>query len=122
MKALTMLRPAYPCFLVLLGLVWSGCAPQPETPIDIGSRRQLLVDDALIERTGGTFELRLQSPVEREVVFTHDRPWEGGYSGYNTLFRDGDGYRMYYRAAAWPGIGKKPTLSVCLAESRDGIR
>ena len=34
---------------------------------------------------------------------------------------DGDRYRMYYRAAAWPGIGKEPTLSVCLAESRDGI-
>lgn len=105
-----------------LGAFWGGCAPQSEAPIEIGSRRQLLVDDALIERTGGTFELRLNSPLEREVVFTHDRPWEGGYSGYNTLFRDGDRYRMVYRAAAWPGIGKKPTLSVCLAESRDGIR
>ena len=112
--------PACLC-LVLLGLFWSGCAARPETPIDIGSRRQLLVDEFLIERTGGTVELRLNSPVEREVVFTHDRPWEGGYSGYNTLFRDGDGYRMVYRAAAWPGIGKEPTLSVCLAESRDGI-
>ena len=117
-----MRKPTCLCFLVLVGLVWSGCAPQPESPIDIGSRRQLLVDDFLTARAAGKVELRLHSPVEREVVFVHDRPWEGGYSGYNTLFRDGDRYRMYYRAAAWPGIGKEPTLSVCLAESRDGIR
>ena len=114
------LKPACLC-LALWGFFWIGCAAGPETPTEIGSRRQLLVDDTLIERTGGEVELRLHSPVEREVVFTHDRPWEGGYSGYNTLFRDGDRYRMVYRAAAWPGIGKEPSLSVCLAESRDGI-
>ena len=107
--------------LALMGFFWSGCAAQPETPTEIGSRRQLLVDDTLIERMSGEAELRLHSPAERAVVLTHDQPWEGSYSGYNTLFRDGDRYRMYYRAAAWPGIGKEPSLSVCLAESRDGI-
>lgn len=114
------LKPACFC-LVFLGLLWGGCTAQPETPTEIGSRRQLLVDDALIKRTSGEVELRLHSPVEREVVFTHDQTWEGGYSGFNTLFRDGDRYRMYYRGAAWPGIGKQPSLSICLAESWDGI-
>ena len=107
--------------LAAFGLLWSGCVEQQESPIHIGSQRQLLVDDYLIERMSGEVELRLHPPVEREVVFTHDQPWEGNYSGYNTLFQDGDRYRMYYRAAAWPGLGKQPSLWVCLAESKDGI-
>ncbi len=116
------LRLALSC-LIALGLLGSGCAGEPGSPIDIGSQRQLLVDDYLIDRMSGEVELRLHHPVEHEVVFIHDQPWEGSYSGYNTLFQDGDIYRMYYRAADWPGLGKQEpiAMSVCLAESRDGI-
>ena len=63
--------------LALMGLFWIGCAAQPETPTEIGSRRQLLVDDALIERTGGKVELRLNSPAEREVVSPMTNPGRG---------------------------------------------
>ena len=107
--------------LIGLGAFWNGCAPRPEAPIEIGSRRQLLVDDAVIERMNGGAELRLHSPVERERVFRFDQPWEGSRSGCTTLFRDGDRYRMYYRGTDWPGLGKEAPMSVCLAESRDGI-
>jgi hypothetical protein len=66
--------------------------------IDIGSRRELLVDHFLIEHTEGV-ALQLQKPVAREVAIVHDAPWEGNISGYHTVFRDGDLYRMYYRGS-----------------------
>ena len=50
---------------------------------DIGSRRELFVDDALIERLEGGAELRLHHPVPQEIVLEHDEPWEGTGSGYH---------------------------------------
>src|SRR5688500_18605542 len=68
------------------------------TPIDIGSRRELFVDDFLIEHLGGGAELRLHHPEPREIVLVLDAPWEGsGSSGYHSVFRDGGIYRMYYK-------------------------
>ncbi len=90
-------------------------------PIDIGSRLELMVDDYLIERMSGGAELRLHRPVEREVVFTCDRPWEGNHSGLATFFQDGDRYRMYYRAANWRGLLKVTHEFICCAESKDGV-
>ena len=46
-------------------------------PIEIGSRREMFVDDALIDHLSGRAELRLNEPVQREVVLRHDEPWEG---------------------------------------------
>jgi hypothetical protein len=65
--------------------------------IDIGSRRELMVDDHLIEDLRGGAELRLHHPTPREVVLVHDKPWEGNTCGYYTVFQDGGAYRMYYR-------------------------
>ena len=59
------------------------------TPTDIGSRRELFVDDALIQRMDGGAQLRLHSPVPREVVLVRDAPWEGAGSGYTSVFHDG---------------------------------
>ena len=56
--------------------------------IEVGTRRELFVDDFLIDRRDG-LELRLQAPVPREVVLEHDAPWEGSGCGYPTVFRDG---------------------------------
>ena len=66
--------------------------------IDIGSRRELFVDDYLIEQTDGEVEMRLHHPVPREIVLFHDESWEGTGSGYHSVFQDGDLYRMYYKA------------------------
>lgn len=94
--------------------------------IAIGSRRELFVDDFLIERFAGRAELRLHHPEPREVVLVHDAPWEGSGSGYHSVFQDGDRYRMYYKAwhlAVTPGKVKTDThpLYCCYAESDDGI-
>ena len=90
--------------------------------IDIGSRRELFVDDHLIARQSGV-ELKLHKPVAKEVVFVCDAPWEGNISAYYTLFADDDRFRMYYRGAHFDVKTKKVTHPefACYAESRDGV-
>ncbi|MBI1313099.1 hypothetical protein GC176_17555 [bacterium] len=94
--------------------------------IEIGSRRELFVDTALIERLDGEARQRLHHPVPCEISLQHDAPWEGTGSGYHSVFQDGDRYRMYYKA--WHlevsdgklNTGRHP-LYCCYAESEDGI-
>lgn len=94
---------------------------------DIGSRRELFVDDYLIDRLGGAAALRLHHPQPREIVIEHDAPWEGSGSGYHSLFKDGDFYRLYYKAWHLEGSQKNPYTGdadahrLCYAESKDGI-
>ena len=95
-------------------------------PLEIGVRRELFVDNALIEQLTGGAVQRLHHPMPREVSLVHDEPWEGTGCGYHSVFRDGDLYRMYYKA--WHlevaqdrlNTGRHP-LYCCYAESTDGI-
>jgi len=92
--------------------------------IDIGSRRELFVDEYLIERMTAGARLRLHRPVETDDVFVHDTPWEGNRTLYYTMFRDGDVYRMYYRGSQIDltgGAYSIPYNVTCYAESKDGI-
>lgn len=101
-------------------------ASHADEPIEIGSRRELFVDDYLIEKMDGV-ELRLHHPVFREKVITYgDKPVEGNHSGYTTVFRDGDIFRMYFRGLRyeWEGDYHSRKLvhqHTCYAESQDGI-
>jgi hypothetical protein len=99
-----------------------GSAVEPKLEsIDIGSRRELFVDDFVIDKLQGARQ-RLHHPTPREVAIVHDRPWEGNTCFYHTVFRDGDLYRMYYRGSQHtPGKGSTHQV-VCYAESEDGIR
>lgn len=92
-------------------------------PIDIGSRLELFVDDYLIDRLIGGATLQLHHPEPKEVVVTHDAPWEGNGCGYHSIFQDGDTYKMYYKAWQHEHASKAPTHSIycCYAESDDGI-
>lgn len=91
-------------------------------PIDIGSRRELFVDDYLVATVDGA-ALKVQQPQPREVVFTMDAPWEGNTSNYFTIFQDGALYRMYYRGSALKAEpdGEPGPEVTCYAESQDGI-
>lgn len=96
-----------------------------ESVIDIGSRRELFVDDFLIDELSGNAERRLHQPTPQDVALTFDAPWEGSGSNYVTVFRDGELYRMYYRGAQFTIedgklIQAHPQVT-CYAESRDGI-
>ncbi len=66
-------------------------------PIDIGARRELLVDDYFVAELKGGAEIQLHHPVPKEIAIVHDAPWEGSGTGYHTVFQDGDLYRMYYK-------------------------
>jgi len=111
---------------VIVLLMASGLATAAD-PISLENRRELFVDDFLIERLDGA-ALRLHQPVSREAAIVHDAPWEGETSAYHTVFQDGDLYRMYYRGS---GRGKRRGRlmerhhmsheTTCYAESRDGI-
>jgi hypothetical protein len=107
-------------------LARSATAAQVSAPIDLGSRRELFVDDYLIDRLEGRASLVLHHPQPQGVALVHDAPWEGSGSGYHSVFQDGDKYRMYYKAwhlAVSPGKVKTDThpLFCCHAESSDGI-
>ncbi|MCC7419638.1 MAG: hypothetical protein IT428_05120, partial [Planctomycetaceae bacterium] len=94
----------------------------PSEVTNLGSRRELLVDDALFEQLGGG-KLQMHLPEPRDVVITCDAPWEGNTSAYFTLFEDEGRYRMYYRGAHFDTSTKKEAHPefACYAESRDGL-
>jgi len=93
--------------------------PEPE-PITMGSRLELFVDDLLIDRLNGA-RLELHSPQPREIVLRFDQPWEGLYSGYETVLKDGDVFRFYYRGMPVARHARDVEVT-CVAESRDGIQ
>ncbi len=94
---------------------------------DIGGRRELFVDDALIGKLTGKISLRLHKPSIRDDAFVTDRPWEGSWCGYITTFKDGDIFRMYYHAGDTDVedlIGdsdESERFHDAYAESKDGI-
>ncbi len=95
--------------------------------VDLGGRRELFVDDALIASVEGAAKLRLHQPQPREIAIVHDAPWEGSGSGYHSVFQDGDRYRMYYKSWQINPLGEanrgapRNPLFTAYAESDDGI-
>ncbi len=95
-------------------------------PLAIGSRRELFIDDALVERLSGKAEQRLQQPQPRELALTHDAPWEGTAAAITACFAMVIAIALFYKA--WhldASSGKLRTdshpLFLCTAESDDGI-
>ncbi|MBN1393692.1 MAG: hypothetical protein JW959_01485 [Pirellulales bacterium] len=107
-------------FRLILPAVLFLCTPALAVePVDIGSRLEPIVDDCLIDKLDGA-ALRLHSPTPREIVLKFDRPWEGPYSSYCTVLKDGDCYRMYYRGLP-EARHALDTEVTCYAESDDGV-
>lgn len=108
----------------VFAIVFGFTAHAVGDPIDIGSRLELFVDDYLIESIDGA-ELRIHHPQPKEVCIVRDEPWEGSGSGYDTVFQDGDRYRMYYKAWEHPANPDTPEEAKhdtfgAYAESMDG--
>lgn len=109
----------------LLAMTVFAVAAPPDDH-DIGSRRELFVDEALVERMSGKAELRLHHPVPQEIVLEHNEPWEGSGCVYHNIFKDGDRYRMYYAAGQLTVTPNGVNAGThgqfcCYAESEDGI-
>lgn len=79
---------------------------------NIGSKRELFIDDWLIDHMDNT-AFKLHSPMPEEVSIEND----SGDIAYVTVFKDDKLYRMYYRGH---GSLKLDQLT-CYAESRDGV-
>ncbi len=90
--------------------------------LKIGNRIEMFVDDYLID-TMNKAALRLNPPQRRECVLKMDKPWEGSGSGiYSVVFKDGDIYRMFYRATFPKSENDSSAGQGCAyAESSDGI-
>lgn len=116
-------------FGLLAGLVPLGeCLAQEQSPepLDVGSRRELFVDGALVGKLSGEARWQLHQPTPQEIVLVHDAPWEGSGSGYHSVFHDGERYRMYYKAWHLDVTAERVTTNshpgyCCYAESDDGI-
>ncbi|MEO5997706.1 MAG: hypothetical protein ABIN89_13285 [Chitinophagaceae bacterium] len=97
----------------------------PSKVIDIGSRRELFVDDYLVEKLSGKAGFCLHHPELRDVAIIHDKPWEGNTSGYHSIFKDGNLFRMYYRGSQITLTKEKfidaHPFYICYAESIDGL-
>ena len=109
-----------PCGL----LATLACTSPPEVrePLDVGSRRQLLLDESWFDHIEGV-ELTLHRPVPRETVIQCDRPWEGKSLHYTSVLEEGGRFRMWYRVSIGDPRVDSPgdTVLTCYAESRDGI-
>lgn len=79
---------------------------------DLGSRMELMVDDALIRKCRN-LQFRQHPPRRENIVWQCDRPWESPTCGYFTAIQDAGVIRLYYR-------GGTDELT-CYAESQDGI-
>lgn len=94
-----------------------------EAPQAIGGRRELFVDDTLVESLTGDAQLRLATPIPRESVLKLDRPHEGPFSAYFTVLTcDDRKYRLYYRGVPDAGQDGRGNEVTCYAESGDGLQ
>ncbi|MCL2304887.1 MAG: hypothetical protein FWC43_06040 [Planctomycetaceae bacterium] len=103
--------------LLFAGFCLSAFAQEP---LDLGSKRELFVDDYLIGKLDN-LSLQLHEPVLRDVCFKFDLPWEGLYCGYVTMIHDNGKYRAYYRGGPTKGRDGDPSEALCVAFSDDGI-
>ncbi len=92
--------------------------------IDIGSRLELFVDFALIDRRTAGCRHVFHHPTPRELVEGIGDD-EGRIYRYMTVFKDEDHYRMYYacpKITYEEGEKRRWRERICLATSRDGLR
>lgn len=109
-----------PGWLSALLFAWLGHA---EAPLDVGQRRQLFTDGAIIgSLSNATVHVNPIRKIGRPIV-APDEAWEGTALQFGGVVRDPeDGlFKMWYSAFAIPASGKAPGWRQCYAESTDGV-
>ena len=88
---------------------------------DIGTDRQLFVDDYWIEDLDG-IRRTLHHPVKRETVIRPEHPWEQKGVSYMRVIEDGGRFRGWYRCDPKmnPDMQDRNTVTA-YAESFDGV-
>ena len=108
------------CVLGWLVLVSGSTVQAQQSPLEIGSRRELFLDPYLIE-TLDQARLQLHEPRDEGTVLSFDQPWEGIHCGYCTMIRDGAKMRVYYRGMPAGTLDGTAGEVTCVADSDDGI-
>ena len=86
--------------------------------VNLDSRRELFVDDYMVDSLSGAAVRRMHHPQRRGIAFQTDAPWEGETSAYFAVVPVDGKIRLYFR-----GSGQEGTHEVtCVAESDDGIQ
>ena len=97
----------------------STAADDPARVIDVGSRKQLFVDEAFIASSRGV-RLTMNPPfIDGRCLVTKDQPWEAGAETricvYGSVVKDGGRVRLWY------DVYDPKFRRVAYAESTDGI-
>ena len=90
---------------------------------NVGSRKQLFIDDAFFERTHNVV-LTMNPPAKMDVpAIVPDRPWERMPIGRPSVVPVEGGYHLYYTTGTGPtsNMPNHPRGVLCVAFSRDGI-
>lgn len=106
-------------FLFIVPMLFQG-ALFAQDPLQVNDNRQLFLDQYLIESLDNV-ELRLHHPVSEGPVLYFDKPWEGNFSAYCTIIKDGPVYKAYYRGVRDAGSDGRDEETTCIALSTDGI-
>ena len=88
--------------------------------INLGNQREIFVDDYLVEKLDGV-RIQMHEPRDEGPVLFFDKPWEGAFSGYVTVIKENDIYRVYYRGVPNAGHDGNESEVTCYAQSKDGI-
>lgn len=96
-------------------------AQSRSSTIDLKSNRELFIDHFLIDEMKGT-ELVMHQPRDEGAVLYFDKEWEGQFSGYCTVIKGQEKYRLYYRGLPTSGPDGSAGETTCYAESIDGIK
>ena len=107
-----------PAMRIILFLGLRLATKLPGQVIELGGRLEPFFDRALIAETKGA-DLRLHEPRDEGIVMKFDQPWEGAFSAYCTILRDGDRLHLYYRGKKAGGADGTGEVT-CHAESSDG--
>lgn len=79
-----------------------------------------MIDQYLVEKVHNVTQ-ELHTPRNEGIVLRFDNPWEGNFSGYCTIIKDSNQYKLYYRGIRNAGKDGNDNEVTCYAESYDGI-
>ncbi|MBI85464.1 MAG: hypothetical protein CMJ81_19905 [Planctomycetaceae bacterium] len=108
--------------LLLVCLVAPTAADEELSPINIGTRKQLFIDNYLIESSAGVRFVMNSPQRDGKLLLTNDQPWESGpnmyINNYCCVLKENGVVRLWYDL--WRG-GEDRHGREAYAESADGL-
>jgi len=88
--------------------------------VELGNKREIFIDHFLIDKLTNV-KMLMHTPHNEGPVLSFDKLWEGSFSAYCTIIKDGAFFRAYYRGMSESGKDGGDMEVTCYAESKDGI-